>query len=71
MNSKKRSQQKTRSSIKINETKNSLINNYSFLNGGKYFGENGSQNYLLFWPFSRYFVSKNGKICSWLLHYPF
>ena len=48
MNSKKRSQQKTRSSIKINETKNSLINNYSFLNGGKYFGENGSQNYLLF-----------------------
>ena len=25
-----------------------LIKNYSILNGGKYFGENGSQNYVVF-----------------------
>ena len=33
--------------------------------GGKYFGENGSQNYLAFQLFSLYFTSKNGKIGSW------
>ena len=42
-----------------------LINNYSILNGGKHFGENGSQNYLVFQPFSRYFASKNGRIGLW------
>ena len=42
-----------------------LINNYSILNGRKYFGGNGSQNYLVYQPFYRYFTSKNGKIVSW------
>ena len=30
-----------------------LINNCCVFNDGKYFGENGRQNYLLFQPFSR------------------
>ena len=30
------------------------INNYSILNDGKYFGENVSQTYLVFQPFSKY-----------------
>ena len=42
-----------------------LINNDSILNGGKYLGENGSQNCLVFQPFSRYLTSKNGKAGSW------
>ena len=42
-----------------------LIKNYSILNDGKYFFESGSENYLEFQPFSRYFTSKNGKIGSW------
>ena len=41
-----------------------IKNYYSILNGGKYFVENGSQNYLVFQPFSWYLISKNGKIGS-------
>ena len=38
-----------------------LINNYSFLIGEKYFGESGSQNYLVFQSFSRYFTTTKNK----------
>ena len=38
-----------------------LINKYSFLNIGKYFSLDGSQNYLVFQPLSSYFTSKTGK----------
>ena len=40
------------------------MNNYSILNGGKYFGKNRSEFSLVFQPFSRYLTSKNGKIGS-------
>ena len=36
--------------------------NYSILNGGKYFGENGSKNYLVFQSFCRYLTSHGDKI---------
>ena len=42
-----------------------MINNYSICSGGKYFGENWSQNYLVFQLCSRYLPSKNGNIGSW------
>ena len=45
----------------------SLRNNHSISNGGKYFNENGSQNYLIFQPLFRHFTSKNGEISSWQL----
>ena len=54
--------------VKLISTKwltNGLMNSYSILNGGKYFGENRSEFNLVFQPFSRYLTSKNGKIGSW------
>ena len=54
--------------VKLISTKwltNGLMNNYSILNGGKYFGKNRSEFNLVFQPFSRYLTSKNGKIGSW------
>ena len=44
-----------------------LIQKDSIPKGVKYFGENGSQNYLVFWPVSTYFnyFGKTGKISSW------
>ena len=42
-----------------------LINNYSILNGGKYFGENGSENYLVFQPCFTYLTRTDDKIVLW------
>ena len=42
-----------------------MINEYSILNGSKYFYSDGSQHYLVLQSFSSYFTSKTGKICSW------
>ena len=42
-----------------------LRNNYSIFNSGKYFGENISENYLLFQQFSKNLTSENGKIGLW------
>ena len=47
------------------ELRNSLINIYSILDGGKYFDESESQSGSVFQPFFRYATSKNGKIGSW------
>ena len=42
-----------------------MINNYSGLNGSKYFFPDGSQNYLVFQLLSSYFGSKNCNNGSW------
>ena len=40
-----------------------MKNNYSIFKDGKYFGEKGSQSYLVFESFSTYFkTTKNGKL---------
>ena len=45
-----------------------MINGHSILNKEKYFAENGSQNYLVFQPVSKYFQTFTGdtdKILAW------
>ena len=46
-----------------------MINSYGIPNGGKYFGITGSQNYLVFQPFSRYITGfrNTNKNFSWRL----
>ena len=39
---------RTRKLISTKGSTEGLINNYSILNDGRYFGKNGSQNYLVF-----------------------
>ena len=57
--------------VKLTSTKRltkDLINGHSILNKEKYFAENGSQNYLVFQPVSKYFQTFTGdtdKILAW------
>ena len=41
------------------------MNGYSILYGAKYFTEDGSQNYLVFQPFSKYFQAFTGTDKNW------